>query len=419
MKRSKSVFLPAVLGNILEYYDFTVYSVFSSAIAHTFFPAQSQFPPILLALAVFAVGFVTRPIGAILFGHIADRYGRRVSLIVSILGMTIPTFIIGMLPSYSDIGLYAPIILIITRLLQGLCLSGEGAGTAIFVLEHYKNFRPGLTTGLVHGSNIAGTLIASFIGIIIEQYFFGVSFAWRFAFILGGLMGIVGFYLRLKVSETPVFTMLAKKKKTLKAPFLEVIKTAKLPMFLTFCTGAVTSSVVYMAKTYVNVFYHNVLHLDNTISLIYLSYVSLILMISMPLSGLIADIIGKFRMIILSSISILCFGLPTLYFMSSLCSCNQIMALTILGMLAGAISGTAYIFVISLFTPAQRFSGVAFSYNLGIAIFGGTSPMISGWLVEQTGLYYSPAFYIMATSSIFLIIMYCMSGAIKKLVQEQ
>jgi MHS family proline/betaine transporter-like MFS transporter len=418
MKRSKPVLFSAVWGNILEYYDFTVYSVFSSSIGHAFFPAQSEFSQILLSLAVFAIGFVTRPIGGILFGYIGDRYGRRISLMISILGMTIPTFTIGVIPNYLEIGIYAPIILIIMRLIQGLCLSGEGAGTAIFVLEHHKNLRPGLTTGLVHGSNIAGTLIASFVGIVIEQYFFGITFAWRFAFILGGFMGIFGFYLRLKVSETPIFAMLAERKQTLKAPFLQVIKTAKTPMFLTFCTGAITSSVVYMAKTYVNVFYHNVLHFDNTTALMYLFYVSFVLMISMPISGLLSDILGKFRMIILSSVSIFCLGLPTLYFMSSSCVINQIIALTILGMLAGAISGTSYIFVISLFTPAQRFSGVAFSFNLGIAIFGGTSPIISGWLVEQTGLFYSPAFYIMATSSVFLIIVWRMRDVVKKLIQE-
>lgn len=418
MKRSQPILFGAVWGNILEYYDFTVYSVFSSSIGNAFFPAQSEFPPILLSLAVFSIGFVTRPIGGILFGYIGDTYGRRMSLMISILGMTITTLTIGLIPSYLEIGIYAPIILVIMRLIQGLCLSGEGAGTAIFVLEHHKNLRPGLTTGLVHGSNIAGTLIASFVGIIIEQYFFGVTFAWRFAFILGGFMGAIGFYLRIKVSETPIFNMLAKKKQTLKAPFLQVLKTARIPMFLTFCTGAITSSVVYMAKTYVNVFYHNVLHLENTTALIYLFYVSFVLMVSMPISGLIGDIIGKLRMIIISSILIFCLGLPTLYLMASPNILYQVFALTILGMLAGAVSGTAYIFVISLFTPAQRYSGVAFSYNLGIAIFGGTSPMISSWLVEKTGLFYSPAFYIMATSSIFLIIILFMRDTVKKLIQE-
>lgn len=418
MSKTKSVFLAAISGNILEYYDFTVYSVFSSIIGRTFFPGESEFTQILFSLAVFAVGFATRPIGGILFGYIGDRYGRRIALIISMLGMTIPTFTMGLIPSYEDIGFYAPVMLVILRLTQGLSISGEGAGTAIFILEHYRNLKPGFTTGLVHGSNITGTLIASFVGIMIEQYYPDVYFAWRFAFILGGCMGIIGFYLRLRVSETPIFRLLTRKKKTLKAPFTNVIQTALPSMVITFCLGGVASSIVYLVKTYVNVFYHNVLHLDNTTSLIYLSYASIILMIALPISGGIADRIGKFKMIVLSSIAILFLALPTLLFMAAVTPWKQILALTILGMLAGGIAGTAYIFVISLFKPEQRYSGVAFSYNLGIAIFGGTSPVISRWLVEVTGLFYAPAFYIMATSCIFLIVIYNMRYVIRELIKD-
>ncbi len=414
MNKAKSVFFSAISGNILEYYDFTVYSVFSAIIGKTFFPGDSEFVQVMASLAVFAVGFLTRPIGGILFGYIGDRYGRRISLIISMLGMTLPTFVMGLIPSYQDIGLYAPITLVIMRLIQGLCISGEGAGAAIFILEHYQNMRPGFTAGLVHGSNIAGTLIASFIGIIIEQYFFGVDFAWRFAFLIGGFMGIVGFYLRLKVSETPIFIMLAEKKKILKKPFTHVVSTAWRPMFITFCVGAVASSILYLVKTYVNVFYHNVMHLDNTTALFYLSYTSFVAMLTMPLFGSLADNIGKFKTIIIAAAAILLLALPTLLLMSSTIMWHQITALTVLGMLGGAISGAAYIFIISLFTPEQRFSGVAFSYNLGIAAFGGTSPIISRWLVEKTGLFYAPAFYIMSTASIFLLIIYLMRNIIYK-----
>jgi MFS transporter, MHS family, proline/betaine transporter len=416
MKKAKSVFLSAVSGNILEYYDFTVYSVFAAIIGRTFFPGDSEFLQIISSLAVFAVGFVTRPIGGIVFGYIGDRYGRRISLIISMLGMTIPTFIIGLIPSYNDIGIYAPLTLIVMRLVQGLCISGEGAGAAIFILEHHQNLKPGLTAGIVHGSNIAGTLIASFIGIMIERYFFHVSFAWRFAFLLGGVMGIVGFYLRLRVSETPIFQELARQKKNLKAPLVHVIRTAWRSMFLTFCMGAVASSVLYLVKTYVNVFYHNVMHLDNTTALIYLSYASFVSMLAMPLFGGIADIIGKLKMVAIASSSILILALPTLLLMSSTNQLYQIFALTVLGTLGGAISGSAYIFIISIFTPEQKFSGVAFSYNLGIALFGGTSPIISRILVEHTGLFYAPAFYIMCTSSIFLFIIYFMRGTIRRVM---
>lgn len=417
MSKPKSVFLSAIAGNILEYYDFTVYAVFSVIIGHTFFPGESENSQTLYSLATFAVGFITRPVGGIVFGYIGDKYGRRISLIISMLGMTIPTFTIGLIPSYNDIGLYAPITLVLMRLIQGLCISGEGAGAAIFILEHHQNLRPGFTAGIVHGSNIAGTLIASFLGIIINKYFGHINFAWRLAFLIGGFMGLVGFYLRLRVSETPIFQMLSRKKKRHKAAFSDVIKNAWRSMIVTFCLGGAASSIVYLVKTYVNIFYHDVKSLDSSTSLLYFSYTSFILMLSMPLSGLISDFIGRFRMIIISTISIILFSWPTMIFMASELLWHKLIGLTILALLAGNISGTAYSFIISLFTPEQRFSGVSFSYNFGIAIFGGTAAMISKWLVDETKLDYAPAFYVMSTSAVFLIICYFMHNFITNTIK--
>ncbi len=416
MNKRRSIFLSAISGNVLEYYDFTVYAVFIVAIGKAFFPVNSDFVQLIASLGVFAVGFLTRPIGGIIFGYIADKHGRRVSLIISMLGMTIPTFTMGLIPSYSEIGYYAPAILVLMRLIQGLCISGEGAGAAIFILEHYQNLRPGFTAGLVHASNIAGTLLATLVGIMFSIFFPALEFAWRFAFILGGVMGIMGFYFRLRVSETPIFVMLAEKKKTLKSPFFHVIKTAKKSMFITFCLGACASSVVYLVKTYINIFHCNVLHFDETTARAYLAYSSVIMMITMPLSGYISDHIGRFRMITCSAIAIVVLALPCFILLSCEDSLRQLVALTMLAMLGGAIAGTAYIFIISLFTPDQRFSGVAFSYNLGIAMFGGTSAAISRWLLELTGLYYAPAFYIMLTSSMFLLVIYFMRYTIRELL---
>lgn len=416
MNKRRSIFLSAISGNVLEYYDFTVYAVFIVAIGKAFFPVNSDFVQLIASLGIFAVGFVTRPIGGIIFGYIADKHGRRVSLITSMLGMTIPTFTMGLIPAYSDIGYYAPAILVLMRLIQGMCISGEGAGAAIFILEHYQNLRPGFTAGLVHASNIAGTLLATLVGIMFSIFFPDLKFAWRFAFILGGVMGIMGFYFRLRVSETPIFVMLAERKKTLKSPFFHVIKTAKKSMFITFCLGACASSVVYLVKTYINVFHCNVLHFDETTARAYLAYSSIIMMMTMPLSGYISDHIGRFRMITCSAIAIVVLALPCFILLSCEDSLRQLIALTMLAMLGGAIAGTAYIFIISLFTPDQRFSGVAFSYNLGIAMFGGTSAAISRWLLELTELYYAPAFYIMLTSSTFLLVIYFMRYTIRELL---
>ncbi len=412
-KKRKFVFASAISGNILEYYDFTVYSVFSVVLGKTFFPDASEFIQILSSLAVFAVGFLTRPIGGILFGYIGDTYGRRVSLICSMLGMTCTTFMIGFIPGYASIGIAAPILLVIMRLIQGLCISGEGAGAAIFVLEHFGKLRPGFVTGLVNGSNITGTLLASLVGIIIEIYFKHIAESWRFAFILGGVMGIVGFYLRLQTSETPIFKRLAEKKQLLKSPFLDVMKTSWRFMILTCCLGGFASSGVYIIKTYVSVFYTNVMHLDNSVSLMYLSYTSFILMTCMPIAGAISDFIGRARTLNIAAWMTIIFTAPVMYAMASEYQWQQVAGLTMLGVLGGAMSGSAYIFAISLFEPRERFSGVSFSYNLGVAMFGGTAPMISRLLVETTEISYSPAFYLMGVSTLFLIVMYVMRKSVR------
>lgn len=407
-KQRKFVFFSAISGNILEYYDFTVYAVFVGVIGKTFFPEISEVAQILSSLAIFAVGFVTRPIGGVVFGYIGDKYGRRVALITSMTGMTLTTFGIALLPGYAKIGIFAPFALVLLRLTQGLCISGEGAGAAIFVLEHFGRMRSGLITGLVNGSNIAGSLIASFVGIGINHYCECDPESWRYAFLLGGIMGLFGAYLRIKTQETPIFKILAKKKQINKAPFKRVFQRSWHFMMLTACVGGVASSVVYIVKTYVNVFYSNVMHYDSKVSLLYLSYTLFILMIFMPIAGGISDYIGRDKMLKLGAILSMIFIIPVMKFMASTDFTSQIIGLTALGILGGLIAGGAYIFVISLFRPQERFTGVSFSYNLGVAMFGGTSPMISRWLVEETGISFAPAFYIIFVSVMFLSVMYIM-----------
>lgn len=408
----KFIFLAAITGNILEYYDFTVYSVFAVAIGEIFFSAASPTIQTLASLGVFAVGFLTRPIGGVLFGYIGDHYGRRVSLITSVLGMTITTFAIGMIPGHSAIGIMAPILLIILRLIQGLCISGEGAGAAIFLLEHYGNLRPGLVTGIVQASNIIGTFIASLVGIAINRYFAHIEEAWRFAFILGGMLGIAGFYLRLKAQETPIFKILAKQKKVLRAPFIEVLKKSWRYMLITIIVAGVASSIVYLIKAYVTVLYISIMKLDEQLALSYLAYSTTILMFFMPIAGFASDLIGRLKILQIAALIQMIVIIPILYLMCSENSIYQIIGLTLIGIIAGLMSGGAYIFVIGLFDPQERFTGVAVSYNIGVALFGGTAPMIATMLVNYTNLMISPGYYIIFLCAIFLLITKLMQQSI-------
>lgn len=414
-QQRKIVFMSAISGNIMEYYDFTVYSVFAVTLGKVFFPSSSDTVQMLYSLGVFAVGFLTRPIGGIVFGYIGDRYGRRVSLITSMLGMTTTTFAMGLIPGFDTIGIMAPILLVLMRLIQGLCISGEGAGAAIFVLEHYGNLRPGLVAGIVQGSNIAGTLVASFVGIFIDSYLGFMTEAWRFAFILGGIMGIVGFYLRLKTQETPIFKILSKKKQVLRAPFFDVVKRAWHYMILTAVVAGVAGSIVYLVKTYVPVFYTGIMHLDTKTSLLYLSYTSFVMMIAMPITGWISDYIGRKKTLQIAAIIELIFIIPVMHLMGSESTIYQLIALTCLGILGGLASGGAYIFVISLFDPQERFTGVAFSYNLGVAIFGGTAPMIATALVKLTNDVHAPAYYIIGLALLFLVL----AASMKKSIDQR
>lgn len=416
VSQGRKVFFSAISGNILEYYDFTVYAVFSLVIGKLFFPGQSELGQALSGLAVFAVGFLTRPIGGILFGYIGDTFGRRIALICSMGGMTFSTFSMGLIPSYDDIGIFAPITLVMMRLVQGLCISGEGTGAAIFVLEHYGNLRAGLVTGVVQGSNIFGSLIATSVGMMLIGSAYE-EHAWRIAFLLGGVMGMVGFYLRLRVSETPIFKQLSSQKKILKAPFIHVIKTAWRSMFLTFCIAGTAGSIVQLIKIYVNVFLQREMHFSSSNALLYTSYALFITMLSMALSGALSDYLGKLKMITFAALGMLFCSLPVFILLSSPIFWQQMVALTLLGMIAGGIAGNAYIFVISLFTPEERFTGVSFSYNLGVALFGGTTGLIATWLVNKTGLSYAPAFYIMATSSVFLLVLYSMRKTIAQMIK--
>ncbi len=419
-QNDRRIFISAIAGNVLEYYEFTVYAVFAASIGRFFFPAQQEFTQVLYSLGVFSLGFVTRPLGGIFFGMIGDRFGRKVSLVISMLGMTIPTFIIGVIPSYEYLGIYATLILVLMRLIQGLCISGEGAGAAVFILEHKKNLKPGLTASLVHAANIAGTMLASLVGFFLGKYSSFEEYNWRIAFILGAFMGSIGFYFRLKVAETPIFLALAEKRDNLRYPFFYMIKNSYKSVFVTFCLGACASSIVYFMKSYINIYYGTFLKYSTTSSTGLLFFSSCSMMLFMPLSGYISDRFGRLKAIQIFSILVFVSIFPVLFTMS-LCPYNiflQMSMLFLIAACAGLISGSAYIFIISLFSSKDRFSGVSFSYNLGVALCGGTSAYVSSLLVKKTGLTYAPSFYIMVVSGIFLVILFSMKKTISQIIFE-
>lgn len=400
----KKIVGSAVVGNIIEYYDFGIYAVFATSIGRLFFPSQEHFVQIILTFSVFALGFLMRPLGGIIFGHIGDRFGRKVALTTSIIGMAIATLCIGSLPQYSHIGIFAPILLIIIRLFQGICIGGEGAGSAIFILEHLDGYKPGLIGSIVMASNMIGTLFATFIGIVINHFFNADDFSWRYGFILGGIMGIAGLYLRYNVDETPVFNEIKKHNQRIRLPVLQVIREKWRRLLVVACLGGVATTVTYMIRGYLNTFFLEFMHYSANEALYFTALCLFIFIITLPFFGIFADRIGYHKFLYILCYIIIIASIPVFKLLANPHhdAIQVLIGLFLIGIMAAAISAPAYPYAIQAFSPALRYSGVALSWNIGNALFGGTTPVVATYLTQKISLE-APAYYMVSMAILFII----------------
>lgn len=403
MSKNIKIVTAAMIGHILEFFDFTIYAVFAAELGAIFFPMESEFAQLLSSLAVLAVGFFMRPIGGAVFGHIGDKFGRRTALTISVVGMAFATLLIALLPTYKDVGIIAAVMLVSLRLIQGLCVGGEGAGASIFVLEHLQKVKPGLIGGIVNSALTIGILLAIFTGLILHNTMEGNPDLWRYAFVIGGVMGIAGLYLRLTVEETPVFEAMQQKHQILELPIKTVFTKNFKSVLLTIAVGGLTGCSGYLVMTFVDIFYKSVMALPPKESLVYAVYANILLIVFLPLAGIFSDKIGYAKTISYGSFIAICTSTPIFMLMGSDSQFFAYSGITMLSAVVSIIYAPLYPFMLNLFTPEQRYSGIACSLNIGIALFGGTSSMICLSLVKATGLSYAPAFYWSAMSAMFLI----------------
>jgi MHS family proline/betaine transporter-like MFS transporter len=402
-KSVRNILFAGLIGLVLEFYDFTIYAVFAEKLGALFFPNTSHMAQILSSLAVFAAGFFMRPIGGLLFGHIGDVYGRRIALIIAATGMALITASIGFLPTYYEIGILAPVLLVTFRLIQGVCVGGEGAGASIFVLEHLHHLKPGLIGGIANASLTLGILLAIFVGMMLNYVFGVASDAWRYAFMLGGVLGVIGLIFRLKVSETPVFDQIQQENKLAKLPIKNVVQQNWKSVILTIAVGGLTSASAYLVMTYLSVYLKTFKYMDPNTALLFSLFGNFLLIILLPVMGMISDKFGYDRFIAIGCCVICVAAVPIFMLISSDDVIQLIMGIVLLSTLIAWIYAPLYPFMLKLFSPEQRYSGIACFLNVGIAIFGGTCSMICIYLVQTTQIHYIPAVYWMFVAFIFLM----------------
>ncbi|CZI43878.1 TPA: MFS transporter [Legionella pneumophila] len=410
---SKALFA-GVSGTALQWYDFALFGYFAPIIAATYFPNDNQFASLLSAFGVFAVGYLLAPIGSLFFGYIGDQFGRKRALTLSILAMAIPTALISVVPSYQYIGIAAPLLITLLRVIQGFVASSEFTGSAIFLVEHAKPENKAFYGCLTSSAYSTGLIMAG-----LAASFFTASFmpdwGWRIGFGLALIAGILIFYLRTHVAETPEYEHIAQHDKR-RLPFLAALKEAPLAVVgiigIAWLVSIMTFGTYVFTATYLHSYFHISLGLATLITTIALAVDATL----EPFIALLADRIGLLKIIRLGMVAMLILSIPIFYLLATGNVVLIAMGLAFMSILIAITYAPLNAYMVSLFPHQYRYSGFGVAFNVGISLFGGTTPIVMMWLVNTTNNFISPAWYYMFGVIIGLgSIMICEQGRRKLL----
>ncbi|MFM7085357.1 MAG: MFS transporter [Hyphomicrobium sp.] len=384
------------IGNLLEWYDFAVYGYFANQIGRIFFPKEEPVAQILAAFGIFAVGYFMRPLGGAFLGYIGDKFGRRAALNISIVAMALPTFLIGILPGYSEIGIIAPLLLTLLRMIQGLSVGGEYTTSMVFMIEHAHQGRRGLAGGLACAGCVAGILFGSGTAAILAALMSPETLAvwgWRLPFLFGLIIGLTGFIIRRHIPETDV-------KKGDQSPIVEVLRK-HLGLILHLSAFAAFNAVgFYIVFVYLVSWLQFVDGVTPAKALELNSFTMIILFVTVIAIGALSDKVGRKPILFLST----GIGFLTAYpFFWLLHHTNTFFALVGeigLAITVGCFIGVQPVTMVESVPKYIRCIALALGYNLTIGIIGGCTPMVATWLVHRTQNDLSPSFLIMIAAAL-------------------
>lgn len=374
-----------MFGNALEYYDFFLCSFFVSIISPSFFPAADPIANLLLGFCFLGVGFIARPFGAVFFGNLGDKYGRKYALMRTLFLMGISTFIIGILPTYDTIGLYAPFSLIILRLLQGFAIGGEVNGSAILGLEISSSHKKGFVGSLLSASAGIGAILATFFGVLFINDFMP-TWAWRVLFCLGGSVALIGIYLRRSLQESIP-------KKIFRFPILEVCKNHTRSLIKTIGVGIFLHFTFFILVGCINPLLHAKGLVNRTEMIFMDGGIVLFGTLLSPLMGLISDKIGQQKLMLIGVLGQMLIALPFFLIYSAGNITAILFASLLLMFFSQAFNAPSNAYLNTLFPTECRYTGVSFGITLGIACAGSTTPYICSQLLQAS--IWAPSIYTM------------------------
>ncbi len=387
-------------GNIMEWYDFAVYGYFAQVIGRHFFPSEDKVTSLIASFGAFAAGFLMRPLGGVVFGHVGDKIGRKAALTLSVLAMAIPTFLIGVLPDHAQIGAAASVALVALRMIQGLSVGGEYTTSVVFLVEGAASHRRGLAGSWSVFGAVAGILLGSAVGALTTSALSADAlhaWGWRLPFIVGLLVGLAGLYIRRQIPEPP-----APATAPSRSPVLDACRTEWRAMLRVGALNVLNAVGFYMIFVYVVTYLKEIVHIEAARALDINTINMGLLLLLVPAAGALSDRVGRKPLLILSTLGVLLFAWPLFWLMH-----HPSFALVLLGQMGfalfiGLFLGVVPVTMVEAFPARVRCSGLSIGYNLCLGLIGGTTPIVTTLLIRRSHDDLSPAYYMMVAAAISL-----------------
>lgn len=395
-------FSASTLGNVIEWYDFTLFAALSPVIAHHFFPASDHILALLSTFFIFALGFILRPLGSIIFGYFGDRVGRAKTLQLSLFLLSLPTLLIAFLPGYERLGITASLLLMGLRVLQGLCIGGEFAGSMIYLTEGAPAHKRALWSCMTNNASNTGVLLATGSSALLATFFGDTAFydyAWRILFFLGGSLGLIGLLFRRNFQETRIFEMLTQsiEIKNQPAPFWILIRAHKREVLNLILLLTMSAAGSYVVMGYLSTYLHIFRGYSTSLALQLQTLFIVVNLILTPLFALVSDRYGRRCTLGVAAMGYVLLSYPCFHFLETPYGLLGLSALVMIYSLEQAVTPCT---LVEMFTAKIRYTGISLGYNISMSLVGGTAPLVNTWLIHYFNNPMLIAYYLMACGAI-------------------